>query len=739
MSGKSKNEDSSISIIDAVETLSNIADLEFDRDIGIAQIHEMIIQGQKVSYRTVHWLHQKGADETVDLVRDIFRVVLHYLKNFYKKEYGYITDQKTMDGIKTIMVLVGEAAKKLDKYTDFFKDRNITSVMELREYKQLQEFYHKKIDRRIDEGVLGRWILALENRKITRVKPLKAIGRKMGQTKHVFVDLDSVKKDVEYELFFMRKEDGSRFFSPRLIRNIKLVCDFGDYFTTKKEENVLENIEYWSDKYSQITAKNILGLLNNHLEKFYKEAFKIKDNELIDDLKMCFMALYLGANTSNLAEYNPIKKCSEYLSDFQFFLRRAINTRDYQKLVAYPPKKTNRVGNILLNLVRNLCQILFVHLQGYGDLIPVLEEIIQKSRLIYGKNPGESKNKHSVWSRLAYDYSAMNKAFKLHPNGPIIKVLDLLQDAGHIEFDTLMQGNIPTHWFDITFKDKKIAHERIPCPTRQEFIQKAYVTDEFKEFLRSYREQEKRHLVFNLQDRTTWREHFRSTVLEDLQDHPDFKKELDVVTLAIDTEFYHQVAPYHLVNHADIFIEQLKDHVRDESAGYYFPQKIKKKLFSEVDGIIESIHRVFFNNRNVLLREARMDFIQIFYMCLQLKILEICSPDSFSSSCKDGVDIAPANTAQLFAFLKLVNQEVLSEEDHRYMNWILYSSPVLIRERVLVPDRFNRMVSALKVIEAKRDEVGFERFSKLIKTDLGKHFESPLLEASVKIPKKVAA
>src|ERR1700676_4252867 len=109
MSNRTKHEGSTLSLIDAVETLSSIADLEFDHDIGIAKTHEVMIHGQLVSYRTVHWMHQPDEDESVKIVCEIFRVVLHYLKQFYKKEYGFITNPQTLDGIKTIMVLVGEA------------------------------------------------------------------------------------------------------------------------------------------------------------------------------------------------------------------------------------------------------------------------------------------------------------------------------------------------------------------------------------------------------------------------------------------------------------------------------------------------------------------------------------------------------------------------------------------------------------------------------------------------------
>src|SRR5580704_13080834 len=107
MKTRNKHDTSGITIIDAVETLSSIADMDFERDKGITQKHNIIVQGKPISYRTVHWLQQQDANETVNLVRDTFRVILSYLRHFYKKEYGYVTNTQTIEGIKTIMLLVG--------------------------------------------------------------------------------------------------------------------------------------------------------------------------------------------------------------------------------------------------------------------------------------------------------------------------------------------------------------------------------------------------------------------------------------------------------------------------------------------------------------------------------------------------------------------------------------------------------------------------------------------------------
>ena len=236
--------------------------------------------------------------------------------------------------------------------------------------------------------------------------------------------------------------------------------------------------------------------------------------------------------------------------------------------------------------------------------------------------------------------------------------------------------------------------------------------------------------MISLQDRTSWREHFRCVALEDLQSLDEFKNHLTVITLTKDTEFYHQLAPYHQDNHAEIFIEHLKEHLADVNSGFYFPDSIRKALFPHfINGVIEAVHRIFFSNKNILLREHRMDFIEIFYLFLQLKLIELVKPDSFSLTCKDGVDIGAAANAQLFAFLKLINKEKFTEADHACMNQILYGPSVFVRGRVVQPERFNRMLNAIRTMESIKDQLGESHFAMIIQEAFGDFYKSDILKS----------
>jgi hypothetical protein len=727
------------SIIEAVETLSSIADLEFDREIGIAQKHELILQNEKIDYKTVHWLHEADAISTVPLVKEIFRVILHYLRGFYKKEYGYVTDQKTIEGIKTIMVLVGEAAKKLDKYTNIFNETHAKSVTQFKEYKQLQDFYLTKIARRIDEGVLSKWILGLSLGKGSPESDiiLKAItppNEPLSGIKHVFVDLETVKKDTEYELFFIRKDDGSRFFSPRLLRNIKLVCDFGSYFGDRPEIDPLESIKQWHDRILHNCAKSLIKAMGASLPQFYHDVQQFKNQEIVVILNKALMALLLSSHAQNLLRHNPRKSCGEYFEDFQHFLRQAIHHRDYQKWLAYPPKENNHLAHDVMDLTHLLCRHLFTSMQGLNEISPIVQNL-----LLQAVRPTQKASESDLLSkRLASEYGAMTKLFKHHPNGPLLKVLSILEEDAYHVFDPIMQHNLPNQLYDLYLNDQRINHFRMPVPIYQETINKAVIDEEFKGFLRSYNQPDgnRKHLLINLQDKTSWREYARCAAIEDLQNQSEFNNVLSVVTLATDTDFYHQLAPYHQNNQAKSFMHQFKEHILGENTGYYFPMSISREaLTGFIDQTFEAIHKVFFSSKNVLSREQRMNFIEVFYLLLQLKLIEWIKPDSFSLTCKDGIDCGQSYSVELFMMLKLMNNQNLNEADWEFLNLMLYSPAIITRERVMLPERFNRMVSALRLIENTRAEFGAIDFSKIVEKVFSKAYDSPILKASLHLPR----
>lgn len=734
MNMNKKKEEFSLTLVDAIETLSSIADLKFDSEMGVAEPHHITLNDKELSYRTVHWFNESKADVTVNVVKETFRVILTYLKSFYKDKNSQVINSQSIEGLKTIMILVGEAARKLDKYTTLFHQSQGHSVMELKEYKQLQEFYLRNIAKKIDEGTISKWILALARKEISRGVGLK--GKKSSLTKHIFIDLDSVKKDSEYELFFLKKEDGTRFFSPRLIRNIKLISDFGNLW--EKERDGYPIIEIgWLDESAYNCAKNIMRAMRRQIEKFYKTIAPIsraKENYLVNYVNKSLIALMMAAHPVH-EQLIGFKNNAGYFHDFLFFLRRALQSTEYQRLMAYPSNQSGRSLQPVVSLIQFLCLAIYTQLGNHQELSTKIHDLIELSKQYLSADHKEAFKDERLWTKLSGNYAALSKLLKMHASGPLNKILSMLEDGEYRDYDPLLQGNLPSQLYSLYLQNDRIQFGRLPSPTNQEFIHKANINDEFKAFLYgcSHEQLINKILIFNFQDKTTWRGQARSKMIEDLPNHESFAKHLEVVTLDKETDFYDQVGPYTQKNHAQDFIKDLKQQLLIRDSNYGFPISIKKELERFLPELIETIHRVFFSNKNTLTRENRLDFIEIFYLFLQLKIIEILKPDVVGFSCKDGLDITCAAAAELFIFLKCINQEHLSENDQEQLNLMLWGPCLMMRERIMLPNRFNRMVSAIKAIESTRDQVGKMAFPKMIQDVFGYLYRSPILNGKVVI------
>lgn len=675
-------------LIDAIETLTSIADLDLEAEDGIVEKDKLLVDGNKLHYRTFNWQGPGDGTKPDELIKKTFSTILKFLREYCEQDRG---DSSSIERIKSIMVLVGESARKLDHCTNLFHDTKEKRVTGIKEYQKLQEFYLTRIARRVDTNTIGQWILGITQGafpKITVKHPEKEI-----EAKHIFVDLDLVKRDLEYELFFMHKKDGSRFYNPRLIKNMKLVCDFGDTLKQVREaqEDFLVDLDLWYDRSMQANAKTMIHHLEKQMEQFFHEAQAFRDRELVTHLYKALMALILSSKEHHLLENEPVKCCSEYFLDFQEFLIMALQSRDYQKMCAYPPRKNETFSCHLRDMCQAICYAFFMSMEGYSTMKPEIEKLIQEGK----EKLKLPKGDNSLHSFLKEGYLALSEMVKRHPYGPLTKVLETLEEGEWHAFDPLHQENVPY----LLNSSEAVALLHLPTPTRQEVVDKVTINEEFKNFMYalSRRAGQCKFLMINLQDRTSWKEHARCTALEDLQYHADFVNNLCVVTLSKDSDFYTQVNSYARDNHAKEFMERFLKELQDEEKGFYFPEEIKDQIFPEfAEKAMHEIHQHYFSGRNVLNKEQRLVFIELFYLRLQDKLLEIVKPVAFSFTCKDGFDAGDAAGVQWLAFHALKNKK---EREHLLL--CLLAPALLVRGRVPFQERFDRMLNTIKVLESE--------------------------------------
>lgn len=730
MSGRDKKNERTLTLVDAVETLSNIADLQIDQVVDVEE-PEVFAADMPVKHRAIHWLHQREATETINIVKDTFCAILKYLKDFYKKSSFDSTDPNALEGIKTVMVLVGEAAKKLDKCTAVFFKNKKDSVTELKEYKRLQEFYLKQITRKIDEEKLGEWIFGLSHKRIIFHKTAKLKALKAIQARHVFIDFDSVKNDTEYELFLLRKEDGTRFYSPRLVRNIKLISNFGNLLSNPAQVDPLLNIGIWESRYANHLANAIIKSSGKEIEQYFSLMVQEESRAFVETLNKAIIALFMAAKIQNLVHDDSLKDCKDYFRDFQVFVRECLSSNDYHKLMAYP-REDDLLSTLVVKIIRTFCSTMYSGLIYPHELTGMVQGLLQESE---SKHLHDQKNAlpslASIGARLGAEYQALSKFIKQHPSGTMNKILNTLEDGTDNSFDPLMQGNLPSMLYAIYVHDKVIPVGRWPSVTRQQFIDKAALNEEFKAFLNDCLDQRRKVLLINFQDRVSWRERARTEAIEDLAKSDLTKNIIDVVTFSKDTEFYRQLSPYTNENHRDVFIANFKRQLESEAGGYLFGGNLALSLRKFYGPCMEEICKIFFSNKNVLTCEDRLNFIEIFYLFLMLKVIDLVKPDIIGLSCKDALDVTSAVATELYVFMKLLSQEQLSENDREFIDLMIYCPCLLTRERILNPDRLNRMVSVLKVIESVRSQYGHLAFSKIIEQGFGRFYHLPIFTGKV--------
>lgn len=690
-----------LTIFEALENLNIIAEAETLDEIEVTEHAQLIShheKGEEEKGKEIYWVRASRDDLTVEAIKTTFRTVLDYLQSFYKKMKNAGDNQRLVEGVNTIMVLVGEAASKMDRFSSLFKMK----ISDLEEYKELQTFYRSKVIKEtyrefakvpVSEDLTEDQLWEKEIEALIGKEEVQEI-----EGVHLLNDVETVKRDHLYELFYLKNEAGHRFYSYDLARNMKLACDFGEYAKEYFGDDPLLQIKNWEDKSLHLFAKHLLTSSKRWIGKFYKEALKHKEMDLVMTLHNAVMALMLSANPRNLIRQFSLKGCHRYFSDFLFFMRAVLVNRDYQKFLIYSPPASHPFFLDTMELIQSLCRDLFTIGADQTELTLALKEMIARSGVKTGRTLAE---------RLKEAYVALSETLKKHPNGPLFKALDLIREEDEERiFDPFIQGNIPTNDGKVVIGEYEVDIVRFPCPVIQEFIHQAYVTEEFKTYLYAcaHPKHKRKHLLINFQDRTSWKEHARCKAIEELSRKAEFAEVLTVVTLAKDTDFYNQMGLYHDIGQAEEFLHHFKDHLGDESTGYAFPAHLKKMLFPDfINSLLTTIHKVFFDQKKTLSLRERLDFIELAYHFITLKLIESVGPNYLSLISKDSLDITGIATVGLSALLGIIQGKKWTEEEIDHLITVLFGPTLLNRERVIHPERFERLHDMISLLENKKD------------------------------------
>lgn len=696
-------------IIDIQDAMDNIAsigsiDIENPPPLGIVKKHRMVTSEEEFGPDTVEWVSGEGPQTLLDILGLTYRAIHQHLLKLYENPEMNWENEKMRKGVAAMMVLVGESAQKMDAFFTLRLGKALDEkVGDLEEFQALQKFYSKHFAKKFAGGIEGdeAWKEEWKENPESELLDVSNTGLQ---------NFDVVKQDKEYELFYIRNEDGVPYFNAELLRNIKLSCDF-DLGSEEFEEDPLLKVRSMQDRDLHATAGQILDQCHPIISDFYKIAHKVEQDELGRSLGMAILALFLAANPRYLLQNTTGKSCLQYFDDFHRFLRRAMRTSEYQKLIAYPPDSSDKTAHLLLYFTHALARSFFERVGGVKlESIGLIHRTMRRGEEIKQKKGIHLAKGETVWNQFLLDDEKFRTLLAKFPNGPLFKILDLIREEQDedltIPFDPIGQENLPSKLYEIERKGKKIHVMRIPSPTRQAIIKKAEIADEFLAFLRSLSNEKKKHLIINLQDRTSWKEFARSRSLETLQLNAEFNHQLIVMTLPKDTDFYHQTNEYLNLNRAEDFLKAFKEQLESpEEYGYFFPASLKKnELIRFAENAFPLIHELFFHGKNSLTRRNREDFIEIFYQFLVLKCIDLVEPTSMSFSCKDAIDTGACANSAFYGFLQLLNDNFASKESQDFFRFLLYTPALFIRERAVDPERFHRTISSLERFDGEMSE-----------------------------------
>ena len=559
----------SVQLIDFQTALDNLAvvasiNLESPPPLGILKKYQFVISDEALEEGAVQWLSAEGPEPILEVMELTYRTVLDELYKIADEEWEH------RERISAAMALAGEAAKILNRYLEYRFGRPLELKIEERPaYKELQELYREKF-------------LPVES-------PF-AIPQGTG-----FKDFEAVKQDAEYELFYIRNEEGLPYFDAEMLRNIKLTVDFQTEEDSFEEDPLLK-VRAMQDRDLHAAAGQILTLCEPQIFEFYRHYKKVQDNDLAKKLGMALISLFVANNPRYLIQNTTGKSCINYYNDFLSFLRAAMQTPDYQKLIAYPPDKSNKLIHNLLQLTHALCRALYFRTDGIKqEAIGLIHRSMRRGEEMSKKGlKGDT-----IWNQFQIDDEKLRSLLAKFPNGPLFKVLDLIrveqEEDVHIAFDPTGQENFPSKLFNLQMQSRPVAVLRMPSPTRQAFIHKAEIIDEFRGFLRAMAG-EKRHLLINLQDRNSWKEGVRCRILEGLQKRVEFAPQFSILTLPKDSAFYNQSGTFAEQSKAAEFIKAFEAQiVNGEENGFYLPQ-IDKAI--PWDSFFRAIHRTYFEGKS---------------------------------------------------------------------------------------------------------------------------------------------
>lgn len=619
-------------------------------------------------------------------VQQIFRTILNYLRKVYESDREYFHPQQMEKSVYAVMALADEAVKKWDKYTLLFKKtQDRESVQLLKEYRDLKQFFKSKVVR--------------FNKKALEV----GVEEQSTDNGFLIEDLETIRSDTDYELLLLRKEEGGYFAPSALLRHILLVGQSDELLLHSEYQELISHLRATKDLQAHLIAQEMLKQSLPSIDDFFKQIKELKTEESMICMSKALIALMLAANPYNLMRNDADKVCEEYLVDFCVFLRQALSQLG-----------TSPATALINPLYHKLSYLLFTQACHYEKALELIEQLIAMG---HSKNELLSAQKIQLDSVILYQDIAIRATLKAYPSGPLMQALVLVREQRLGQgLDLCTQKNWPIQIYTIFMEQLKISCMKIASMTMQTTLADVELVPEFIGFMQVLASRDQKFLVINLQNRSSWQEKTRCTCLENSQYRQEFSDHLSVITFDKGSDFYFQREDGSKAS--DFLLKCTQEVLSGQEYGFYFPPTVNSsRLTFFVNKALLLVHELFFDGKEEFSHQDRLDYIEIFHFFLFLHIIDQLKPDILSFTCKDGVDTSSIFSAEVFAWLHVMNHpEGLPKSKRDFLLYLLYAPAITLRGRSVDKDRIQRMASAMHVFIEKLNYNGFiiqEAFSQL--------------------------
>jgi hypothetical protein len=678
---KGKSQDSEV-LLDAVDVLADVADIDLSSEDSV-----------------------KKGEQHATALKGKISIIHEYLKGISKTK---TVDQKVAKGVHSIIQLASEAAEKLDSILlrqGVKGERFSTS----KEFVDLLSFYRDILKKKFEE--------TLEKEESWEKEWLDEDFDPVDIQRKGLRDLEIVTKDKQYELFFLTKEDGTRFYNKSLMRHLRLVADFEALLLSQKEEDPIVKLERIKDRIILKLARSIKENTKNIFQKWLKVASKNEQETIVRLFYQAYIALTFAAEPIHLIEQGGKKSCLSYFSDFQSYIRELLTDVGYEKLIGHPPAPQDQFSSYFLELIHALCFAIFSQKYSYDAALSYVYQLVGKE-LKRQTNRVNDPSNLATYHEILSMHEVLGKELNKHPSGPLFKVIEIFQQLDqHTVFDPYMMRNLGSRFFGMKSGKMDTDVYLFPCPTKQTRIDQAEAIPEYQAFLRSILQKKHEKVLWvNLQDRTTIEEFARCRELEKIALYAEFQPILSLMTLPVSTTFYLQTEDYLKLSDKKsfrkVFLDQLMSGL---DCGFHYPKQLhlNEKIY---ESILDSIDKICFSGKKDLTRKNRLDWIELFYLLLILKAVEMIQPKHLIFISKDGVDVGAVTMASIYALLKMFHPEKNWKENEKELFVAMHFLPALLeRDRIVDLQRLNRTISAISVMAASLEAKsgGYEELKKI--------------------------